>query len=126
MTENESTLERPPDGEVLAARHEVELAKAELEIRLRDVGQAGRLLWARVGRQARPILIGGAIAVGALLLIRALRSAPRARPRSEWQPPGRPSLLRVAVGSALGVIARTVATEFARRILTPTERMNDS
>jgi hypothetical protein len=124
MTEDESTLERLPDAGVVAARHEVELAKAELEIRLRDVGQAGRLLWARVGRQARPILIGGAIAVGALLLIRALR--PRARPRSEWQPPGRPSLLRAAVGSALGVMARTVATEFARRILTPTERMNDS
>ena len=117
MTENDSTPERPPDPGVVAARHEVELAKAELEIRLRDVGQAGRLLWARVGRQARPILIGGAIAVGALLVFRALRSAPRARSRPEWQPPGRPSLLRAAVGSALGVMARTVATEFARRIL---------
>src|SRR5688572_3303891 len=126
MTEDESTLERLPDAGVVAARHEVELAKAELEIRLRDVGQAGRLLWARVGRRARPVLIGGAIAVGALLLIRAFRSAPRARPRSEWRPPGGPSLLRAAVGSALGVMARTVATEFARRLLTPTERMNDS
>ena len=126
MTEVEGTLERPPDPGVLAARHEVELAKAELEIRLRDVGQAGRLLWARVGRQARPILIGGAIAVSALLLIRAFRSASRARLRSEWRPPGRPSLLRLAVGSALSVVARTVATELARRILTPPERTTDS
>jgi len=126
MTLNDRTEDGSPDPAVLAARHEVDLAKAELEIRLRDVGQAGRLLWARVGKRARPILIGGAIAVGALLLVRAFRSPSRERVRPEWRPPARPSLLRVAVGAALGVVVRSMATELARRISNPTQRMYDS
>jgi len=126
MTEDEGTLEQSPDAGVLAARHEVELAKAELEIRLHDVGQVGQLLWARIGRRARPILIGGAVVVGVLLLIRAFGSTSGGRTRSEWRPPRKPSLLRLAVGSILGVVVRTAATELARRIVTPTQRTTDS
>ena len=64
-----------PDPEIVSARHEVELARAELEVRLRDVGRVGSRMWARAGRRARPILIGGAVVVGALLNVVALRRA---------------------------------------------------
>ena len=129
MTDGDGPLDGTSDAAVLVARHDVELARAELEVRLRDVGRAGRRIWTRVGRGARPFLIGGAIAVGALILIHAVRSASRNRRSTDFRPPGAPSLLGRAVGSALGVVMRSVATALVRqaaaRVLTPTER-NDS
>jgi hypothetical protein len=106
--------EEPTAGaEVLAARHDVELARADLELRLRDVGLAGRRVWTRMGRRARPFLIGGAIAVGALVLVRVLRPGSRAR-TGDWRPPRAPSLLRVAIGAALGILMRSATTALVR------------
>jgi len=100
---------------VLAARHEVELARAELDVRLRDVGRAGSRVWARVGRRARPFLIGGALVVGALILMRVVRAASRPRRSGEWRSPAEPSLMRMAIRSALGVVLRSAMAALVRR-----------
>ena len=117
---------RAPDSDVAAARHEVELARADLETRLRAVGRVGSRMWARAGRRARPILIGGAVVVGALLLLRAVRSVSRTQRTHDPSPSRGPSLLRMAVGSALGIVFRGVATALVRRALEPRESTEPS
>ena len=120
------TDDQAPDPEIATARHEVELARAELEVRLRDVGRVGSRIWARAGRRARPILIGGAVAVGALLLLRAVRSGSRTRRTGGSSPSRGPSLLRMAVGSALGIVFRGFATALVRRSLERREATDSS
>ena len=129
MTEGDGTGNGPLDPEVLSARHEVELARADLEVRLRDVGRAGSRIWARVGRRARPFLIGGAVAVGALILIQVVRSASRARRSGSFLPPRGPSLLRMAVGSVFGIVMRSATKALVRQAalrLDPERLLNGS
>jgi hypothetical protein len=115
MTQDDRAREQAQDPEILAARHEVELARTELEGRLRDVGRAGSRIWTRFGRRARPFLIGGAVVVSALILVQAVRSVSRPRRSGNFSPPRGPSLFRMAVGAALGAVVRSAATALVRR-----------
>ena len=115
MSEDDETLAQATDPEIVAARHDVEVARAELEGRLRDVGRAGSRVLSRVGRRARPFLIGGAIAVGALILIQAVRVVSRAGRTGDFRPPRRASLFRMAIGAAFGVVMRSVTTALVRQ-----------
>jgi hypothetical protein len=127
MTLDDSARKQPQDPEILAARHEVELARTELEGRLRDVGRSGRRIWTRFGKQARPFLIGGAVVVSALILMQAVRSVSRPRRSGDFSPPRRPSLFRMAVGAALGAVVRSAATALVRRAVEarePQDRAN--
>jgi len=84
-------------------------------VRLRDVGRSGGRIWARFGERARPFLIGGAVVVSALVLMQVVRSGSRPRLSSKFSPPRRPSLLRMALGAALGAVVRRAATALVRR-----------
>ena len=124
MTLDDRTREQPQDPEILAARHEVALARTELEGRLRDVGRSGIRIWTRFGKQARPFLIGGAVIVSALILIQAVRSVSRPRRSGNFSPPRRPSLLRMAVGAALGAVVRRAASSLVRRAVEAREPLD--
>ncbi|HVR19576.1 MAG TPA: hypothetical protein VMS65_07765 [Polyangiaceae bacterium] len=127
MTSSDKARDQPQDSEILAARHEVELARTEVEVRLRDVGRSGRRIWTRLGERARPFLIGGAVVVSALILMQAVRSVSRTRRSGNFSPPGRPSLLRMAVGAALGIVMRSATTALVRRAVEarePADRTN--
>jgi hypothetical protein len=128
MTLDDRSREQPQDPEILAARHQVELARTELEVRLRDVGRSGRRIWTRFGERARPFLIAGAVVVSALILMQAVRSVSRPRRSGNFLPPRGPSLLRMAVGAALGAVVRSAASSLVRRAVEardPPDRTNE-
>jgi len=109
--------ESSSDPEVLAARGEVLLAKAELESRLHAMGDSGRRALARVARKARPALVAAAVLVGVVVVVRLVQSASRRRRASGWRQAGagQPSLLKVAFGAALRGAVRVVATRMAEQ-----------
>jgi hypothetical protein len=116
------------DPEVLAARGQVEFAKAELETRLYRAGETGRVALGRMARKARPVLVLTAVVVGVVLAARFVRAARR---KSAWTralempPPQNPSLLAVAAAGALRGVLRVVAARMteqaAARLLAASE-----
>ena len=98
------------DPEVMAARGKVELAKAELESRLYQAGDSGKRAISRMARKATPLVVIAAAAIGAVVLVRMIRTRSRAR---AWQRPihvpSDPSLFKVALGAALRAAVRVLA-----------------
>ena len=103
-------------SEVVAARRDLDLAREDFELRVRDVARAGRRAWKTVRGRARPLVIAGAVVVGALLLIRILRPPSRERRSDRWRPPGEPSLLERALRSAARAMVQTVVSTLGRRV----------
>jgi hypothetical protein len=105
------------DPEVLAARGEVELAKAELESRLYQASDSGRRALGRMARKARPVLIAAAVVIGVVVVARLARSVARKRRVRHAIENGQanPSLLRVAFGAALRGAVRVIATRVAEQ-----------
>jgi hypothetical protein len=112
--------ETPSNPEVLAARGQVELAKAELESRLYQAGDSGRRALRRMAGKAKPALIAAAVVVGVVLVVRIVRSKTK---RSAWphvvveDETGKPSFLKVALGAAVRGALRVVATRVTEQAL---------
>jgi hypothetical protein len=108
--------ETSSDPEVLAARGEVLLAKAELESRLHQASDSGRRALGRMARKARPVLIAAAVVVGLVVVVRLARSASkRRRARRSAENEAGPSLFKVALGAALRGAVRVLATRAAEQ-----------
>jgi hypothetical protein len=108
--------ETSSDPEVLAARGEVLLAKAELESRLHQASDSGRRALGRLARKARPVLIAAAVVVGLVVIVRVARSASRKRrARRIAGNEIAPSLFKVALGAALRGAVRVLATRAAEQ-----------
>jgi hypothetical protein len=124
--------ETPSNPEVLAARGQVELAKAELESRLYQAGDSGRRALRRMAGKAKPALIAAAVVVGVVLVVRIVRSKTK---RSAWphvvveDETGKPSFLKVALGAAvrgaLRVVATRVTEQAVARLVTANEELPD-
>lgn len=107
--------ERASDPEVLAARGQVALAKAEFESSLHQASDSGRRALGRMARKARPVLVAAAVVVGIVIVARVARSiAKKRRTRRSAQDQG-PSLFRVALGAALRGAVRVLATRVAEQ-----------
>ena len=121
-----------PDPEVLAARGQVELAKAELENQLQRAGETGREALGRMARKARPVLILTAVVVGVVLVTRLVRSARRkpawtrvleeARPK---QPSWIGTTATAAFRGVLRVAAARLTEQAAARLLAASEAQAD-
>jgi len=105
------------DPDILAARGKVELAKAELESRLYQVGDSGKRALVRMAHKAKPAAVVAAVALGVFVVVRLVRA--RARRRASWHFPKetkeRPSLFGVALGAAIRGAVRVVATRMAEQ-----------
>ena len=110
--------EASSDPEVLAARGQVALAKAELESRLYQAGDSGRRALRRMALKAKPALIVAAVVVGVVIVARVVRSRRR---QSAWpnvvveNDAGKPSFLKVALGAAIRGALRVVATRLTEQ-----------
>jgi hypothetical protein len=110
--------EAPSDPEVLAARGQVALAKAELESRLYQAGDSGRRALRRMSAKAKPALIVAAVVVGVVVLARVVQSK---RKRAAWphvvveSDSAKPSLFKLALGAAVRTALRVVATRMTER-----------
>jgi hypothetical protein len=125
--------ETSSNPEILAARGQVELAKAELESRLYQAGDSGRRALRRMAGKAKPALIVAAVVVGVVVVARVVRSRRR---RQVWPhvviegDAVRPSLLKMTLGAAIRGALRVVATRMteqavARLIAAHEESMNE-
>jgi hypothetical protein len=105
------------DPEILAARGKVELAKAELENRLYQVGDSGRVALGRMARKAAPLLVVAGILVGTVVAVRLLAAASKRRRaiRLRVDEPAGPSLARVVFGAVLRGFVRVAATRIAEQ-----------
>lgn len=120
------------DPEVLAARGQVALAKAELESRLYQAGDSGRRALRRMSQKAKPALIVAAVVVGVVVVARIVRSKRR---RAVWpevvvkDETVRPSFLKVALGAAirgaLRVVAARMTEQAVARLVAANEERTD-
>lgn len=114
--------------EVLAARGQVALAKAELESRLYQAGDSGRRALRRMALKAKPVLIVAAVVVGVVVIARLVRSRRR---RSAWphvvveNDAGKPSFLKVALGAAIRGALRVAATRMTEQAVARLVTAND-
>ena len=120
------------DPEVLAARGQVELAKAELETELHRAGETGRIALRRMARKARPVLIFAAVVVGVVVVTRLVRTARRkpawTRALEEMQPKP-PSWIGMTATAALRGVLRVAAARLtehaAARLLVASEAADE-
>lgn len=106
------------DPEVLAARGQVELAKAELETQLHRASETGRVALDRMARKARPALIVAGVVVGIVLVTRLVKAARR---KSAWTraveeaSPKQPSWVGMTAAAALKGVLRVVAARLTEQ-----------
>jgi hypothetical protein len=117
------------DPEVMAARGQVELAKADLETQLHRAGETGRITLDRMAQKARPVLVVAAVVVGVVFVTRIVGARRR---RSAWTrafegPPSKPSWLGATAAGVLKGVLRVMAARLteqaaARLLLAGEER----
>lgn len=112
-------LDIPDD--VLDAEREVEQRKQEFHDSLRVAGESGSRLAKSVGKQAKPLLIGGAVVLGTAALVGIVVAVSRSRRRNVWLPPARLGSSRTIWSSTLARSAgfwllRLAAKRFADEV----------
>jgi hypothetical protein len=124
--------EASSDPEVLAARGQVELAKAELENQLHRASETGREALGRMARKARPVLILTAVVVGVVFvtrLVKAARRKPTWTRAFEDMQPRQPSWIGMTATAALRGVLRAAAARLteqaAARLLAASEARED-
>jgi hypothetical protein len=112
-----SDAERAPELE--QAARDVEQRRLELSRSLQQVEARGEHMAQELGQKLKPVLIGVALAAGALAVVAGVALLARRR-RSAWLPPAKPSALRTLARNAGFALLRLAARHAARAL---TERL---